>query len=178
MRVGFLHIVPKGLDHILFVIGLFLLSTRLRALLWQVTAFTVAHTVTLAVGALGIVQISPAIVEPLIAASIVYVAIENLATSRLHVWRPVVVFCFGLLPGFGFAGVLREIGPASGQFVMSLFAFNLGVEFGQLAVIAGSFLVVGWAMKRKWYRRAVVMPASLAIGIVAAIWFAQRTDLV
>jgi len=178
LEVGFTHIVPKGLDHILFVIGLFLLSTRFSALLWQVTAFTLAHTVTLALGMAGIVQLSPAIVEPLIALSIVYLAVENILTDRVHVWRPVVVFCFGLLHGLGFAGVLHEIGPAPGQFVLSLVAFNVGVELGQLAVIAGCFLVLGWTMRRPWYRSRVVIPISLAIGLIAAVWVVERTGLV
>ncbi len=177
LEVGFTHIVPKGLDHILFVVGLFLLSTRLSALLWQVTAFTLAHTVTLALGMAGIVQLSPAIVEPLIALSIVYLAVENILTDRVHFWRPVVVFCFGLLHGLGFAGVLREIGPAPGQFVLSLVAFNVGVELGQLAVIAGCFLVLGWTMRRPWYRSRVAIPISLAIGMIAAVWVVQRTGL-
>ncbi len=159
LEVGFTHIVPKGLDHILFVIGLFLLSTRLAPLLWQVTAFTVAHTATLALSMAGIVELSPAVVEPLIAASIVYVAVENIFTDRLHRWRPVIVFCFGLLHGLGFAGILQEIGPAPGQFLLSLVAFNIGVELGQLAVIAGCFLAVGWTMRHAWHRRAVVIPA-------------------
>ncbi len=177
LEVGFTHIVPKGLDHILFVIGLFLLSTRLSALLWQVTAFTVAHTVTLALGMAGIVKLSPAVVEPLIAASIVYLAVENIITDRVHYWRPVVVFGFGLLHGLGFADILHQIGPAPGEFVLSLVAFNVGVELGQLAVIALCFAALGWTMRRSWYRSRVAIPISLAIGLIAAVWVAQRTGL-
>jgi hypothetical protein len=177
LQVGFTHIIPKGQDHILFVTGLFLLSTRLSALLWQVTAFTAAHTMTLALAMAGLVQLPPALVEPLIAASIVYVAIENTLTSRLHRWRLVVVFCFGLVHGLGFAGVLQEIGPASGQFAVSLLAFNLGVELGQLAVIAACFLCVGWMARWPHYRTRVVIPASLAIGIMGLVWFVQRVGL-
>ena len=178
LQVGFTHIVPKGLDHILFVTGLFLLSIRLSALLWQVTAFTAAHTITLALAMAGLVQLPPALVEPLIAASIVYVAIENTLTSRLHRWRPVVVFCFGLVHGLGFAAVLQEIGPASGQFAVSLLAFNLGVELGQLAVIAACFACVGWMARWPHYRARVVIPASLAIGITGLVWFVERVGLV
>lgn len=178
LEVGFTHIVPKGLDHVLFVVGLFLLSIRISALLWQVTAFTVAHTVTLGLGMAGIVQLSPSIVEPLIAASIVYVAVENVLTDRLHRWRPVVVFGFGLLHGLGFASVLREIGSAPGQFLVSLVGFNLGVELGQLAVITVCFLAVGWTMNRAWRRRIIVIPGSLAIGLTASFWFLQRTGFV
>ncbi len=178
VETGFLHILPKGLDHILFVVGLFLLSTRLGALLWQVTAFTVAHTVTLALGTLGIVSLPPAIVEPLIALSIAWVAIENLVTDRLHAWRPVVVFGFGLLHGLGFAGVLGEIGLTTTHFVTGLVAFNLGVELGQLAVIALCFLAVGWSMQRPYYRQAVTIPASVAIAAIALYWTLERLALV
>jgi HupE / UreJ protein len=174
-RIGFEHIVPKGLDHILFVVGLFLLSRHLRPLMWQVTGFTLAHSVSLALGIYGVVRISPAIVEPLIAASIVFVAVENLFTDRLQRWRPAVVFGFGLLHGLGFAGVLKEIGLPSTQFVTALIGFNLGVELGQLAVVAACFLGVGvWFRHRHWYRRAVTMPASAAIALVATIWFVER----
>ncbi len=173
--IGFTHILPKGLDHILFVIGLFLLSNRLGALVWQVSAFTLAHTLTLALSMLGIFGLPAAIVEPLIAASIVYVAVENILTDKLHRWRPIVVFAFGLLHGLGFAGILQEIGPAPGQFLLSLFAFNLGVELGQLVVIAICFLAVGWTLKARWYRRLVAIPASLAIALIGAYWFAERT---
>lgn len=177
LRIGFIHIVPRGLDHVLFVIGLFLLSTRLSALLWQVSAFTVAHTVTLGLGALGIVTLSPAIVEPLIALSIAWVAIENLVTDRLHRWRPVVVFCFGLLHGLGFAGVLGEIGLDRAHFVAGLLAFNIGVELGQLTVIAACFLAVGWAMRRRLYRELAVIPASAGIAFIALYWTVERLGL-
>jgi hypothetical protein len=175
LLVGFEHIVPKGLDHILFVVGLFLLSMQWKILLWQVTSFAVAHTVSLALGVTGVVQVSPGVVEPLIAASIVYVALENLATDRLTPWRPLVVFAFGLLHGLGFAGVLGEIGLASGHFATGLIAFNVGVELGQLAVIAACFATIGlWARGKTWYRRAVAMPASAVVGLLGAYWFVER----
>ncbi|MDP2081594.1 MAG: HupE/UreJ family protein [Pseudotabrizicola sp.] len=175
LRLGFIHIIPRGLDHILFVVGLFLLSTRPSVLLWQVSAFTVAHTITLALGSLGIVQLSPAIVEPLIALSIVYVAVENLMATRLSAWRPVVIFGFGLLHGLGFASVLGEVGLTTGHFVTGLVAFNIGVELGQLSVIAACLLGVGWAMQRPIYRQAVIIPGSTAIALIAAYWAVERT---
>lgn len=174
--IGFTHILPKGLDHILFVVGLFLLSTSLRSLAWQITSFTIAHSVTLALGIYGVVQISPAIVEPLIAASIVYVCIENIVTDKLQAWRPFVVFGFGLLHGLGFAGVLTEIGLQPAHFIIGLIAFNLGVEFGQLAVIAICFLAVGlWFRHKDWYRPAITIPASLVIAVIGAWWFVERS---
>jgi hypothetical protein len=176
--IGFTHILPKGLDHILFVVGLFLLSTKLSALIWQVSAFTLAHTVTLALGVLGYVSISPAIVEPLIALSIAYVAIENILTDKLHKWRPVIVFCFGLLHGLGFAGVLAEIGLSQSYFITGLIAFNVGVELGQLAVIAICFALVGiWFGRKPWYRRLIVIPASVLIAVIALWWVYERIFL-
>jgi hydrogenase/urease accessory protein HupE len=176
--LGYTHILPKGLDHILFVVGLFLLSTRLRPLLWQVTSFTIAHTVTLALGILGIVSISPAIVEPLIAASIVYVCIENIFSDKMAAWRPLVVFVFGLLHGLGFAGVLGEIGMPQDQFITALLSFNVGVEIGQLTVIVACFLLVGlWFGKKPWYRSRITIPASLIIACIGAFWFVERTFL-
>lgn len=174
--VGFEHILPLGLDHILFVIGLFLLSTALRPLIIQITAFTLAHTVTLALGALGYISIPGSIVEPLIALSITFVAFENIFADKLNRWRPFVIFGFGLLHGLGFAGVLSEFGFAPGQFVASLIAFNIGVEIGQLTIIAICFLAIGiWFGKRDWYRPGVVYPASLAIGGYSFAWFIERS---
>ncbi len=140
--VGFDHIIPKGLDHILFVLGLFFLSTQMRPLIWQISAFTLAHTITLALAALGYVNIPGSIVEPLIALSIVYVAIENLYTDGLSRWRPAIIFGFGLLHGLGFASVLAEFGLPTDRFIPALIGFNIGVEVGQLAVIAVAYIIV------------------------------------
>lgn len=173
--LGFTHILPLGLDHILFVLGLFLLSTRLKPLLVQVTAFNVAHTLTLALSVYGVVSLPPAVVEPLIAASIVFVAVENLLTSKLKPWRPLVVFGFGLLHGLGFAGVLAEVGLPPGQFVPALVSFNVGVELGQVAVIALAFLAVGfWARSKSWYRSRLLVPGSAMVAAVGLFWTVQR----
>lgn len=176
--VGFDHIVPKGLDHILFVLGLFFLSTRLRPLLVQVSAFTLAHTVTLALGALGYVQVPAAIVEPIIAASIVFVAVENIFSQGLSRWRPVIVFGFGLLHGLGFASVLGEFGLPEGAFVPALIGFNVGVELGQLFVIAVAFGLVGaWFRDKPWYRASIAVPASAMIAAVGLWWVVERVFL-
>lgn len=178
VQIGFVHIVPKGLDHILFVVGLFLLSTQLRPLLIQITSFTLAHSVTLALGIYGIVNISPAIVEPLIAASIIYVCIENIYADKLSRWRPIIVFLFGLLHGLGFASVLQEIGLSSSNFITGLIAFNVGVELGQLTVIAACFITIGiWFRNKPWYRSMITIPASLVIAIIASYWLVERTLL-
>jgi hypothetical protein len=176
--VGFDHIIPKGLDHILFVLGLFFLSTRLGPLLWQISAFTLAHTVTLAAGALGYVTIPGSIVEPIIAASIVYVAVENILTDGLNRWRPFVVFGFGLLHGLGFASVLGEFGLPETAFIPALIGFNIGVELGQLTVIAVAFVTLGfWFGAKPWYRKVIAIPASALIALVGAWWFVERVFL-
>lgn len=173
---GFLHILPKGLDHILFVLGVFFFSLRLRPLLWQVSAFTVAHTLTLALATLGVISVSPAIVEPLIAASIAWVGIENVLHRKPKSrTRVAVVFGFGLLHGLGFANVLGDIGLSPGHFIASLIAFNIGVELGQLAILAGAFLSVGiWFGQKAWYRTFVANPASGAIAAMGLWWMVER----
>lgn len=176
--VGFDHILPKGADHILFVLGLYFLSLRLGPLLWQVTTFTLAHSITLALGALGLVSVNPAIVEPLIAASIVFVAVENIFARRLHSWRMALIFGFGLLHGLGFASVLDEFGLPANQVVPALLGFNVGVELGQLAVIAMAYAALGyWFGKHPKYRGRVAIPASLTIALIGSYWFVERTLL-
>lgn len=176
--LGFEHIMPKGLDHILFVLGLFFFSLRLAPLLVQVTAFTLAHSVTLALATLNIVSVPAQIVEPLIAASIVFVAVENLFETRMSLLRTGVVFCFGLLHGLGFASVLGEIGLSPARLATGLVGFNIGVELGQLAVIAAAWVLLAAPFgKRPWYRARIAVPASLAIAGVGAWWVVERTLL-
>jgi hydrogenase/urease accessory protein HupE len=175
LALGYTHILPKGLDHILFVLGIFLLSKKWRPILLQVTAFTVAHTITLGLTIYGVVAARPAVVEPLIALSIVYVAIENVVTSRLTPWRVALVFAFGLVHGMGFAGVLSELGLPRSEFLPALLSFNLGVEAGQLSVIAAAFAAVGLFRDRPWYRARVAVPASVAIAATGLVWAIQRT---
>jgi hydrogenase/urease accessory protein HupE len=174
LGLGFTHILPKGLDHILFVIGIYLLSTRIKPILAQVTAFTVAHTITLGMTIFGVISLPPSVVEPLIALSIAYVSVENLFTSELKPWRLGLVFGFGLLHGMGFAGVLSGLGLPRSERLTALLSFNLGVEGGQLAVIAAMFLALGWLRDREWYRRRTVLPISFAIAGVGLYWTVTR----
>jgi len=175
VALGFTHILPGGLDHVLFVCGLFLLAGGARSLLLQISAFTVAHSVTLALAALGFVSVPPAIVEPLIALSIAYVAIENLATSSLSRWRLAIVFAFGLLHGLGFAGALRDLGVSRPDLPITLVGFNVGVELGQIAVVGLAAGVVRWlpiptSRRRQW----ITVPASAAIAAMGIFWAVQR----
>jgi hydrogenase/urease accessory protein HupE len=167
--------VPHGFDHVLFVLGIFLLSSRARSVLWQVSAFTVAHSITLALSMYGLIAVSPSLVEPLIALSIAYVALENIFLFELRSWRVALVFAFGLLHGMGFAGALKGLGLPRADFLTALLTFNAGVEAGQLTVIAAAFLLVGlhWET-RGWYRRRIVVPASALIACTAVYWTVER----
>jgi hydrogenase/urease accessory protein HupE len=173
--LGFTHIVPNGLDHVLFVLGIYLLSGRARSVLAQVSAFTIAHSITLGLSLYGVLAAPARIVEPMIAVSIVYVAVENIFRSELKSWRVALVFAFGLLHGLGFAGALRDLGLPRSEFATALLTFNVGVEAGQLAVIAAAFLLVGWHFAhRTWYRARIVVPASTLIACVAVYWTIER----
>jgi hypothetical protein len=174
--LGFTHILPKGVDHILFIIGLFLLSSKIKPLIAQATAFTVAHTLTLGLTMQGLISLSPSIIEPLIAFSIAYVGIENIVQKELHRFRIVLVFLFGLLHGMGFASVLTDLGLPKGQFINALLSFNLGVELGQLAILTTCFVLIALPLRHKaWYRRGIVIPVSLVIAVVGIYWGVQRS---
>ncbi|MDP4217839.1 MAG: HupE/UreJ family protein [Bacteroidota bacterium] len=178
LRLGYTHILPFGLDHILFVLSLFLLSPRLKPVLWQATAFTVAHSVTLGLAMYHLITPPARIVEPLIALSIVYVALENVVSPRLKPSRVGVVFLFGLVHGLGFAGALGQLGLPQSAYLPSLVMFNLGVELGQLTIILAAWFLIGkWFGERPYYRRRIVVPLSLAIAAVAAFWTIQRIFL-
>ena len=173
---GFTHIVPGGLDHVLFMLGLFLMASTRRAIVLQVSAFTVAHSVTLALGVYGAVNIPPTIVEPLIAASIAFIALENLFATSVTRWRLIVVFVFGLLHGLGFAGAMADLGLSGEHLAASLVGFNVGVELGQLSVIAGASLIVRMLrLSIDAERQFVLRPASAAIALMGLFWAIERT---
>jgi hypothetical protein len=177
LRLGFEHILPKGLDHILFVLALFFASTRLKPLLIQISVFTLAHTMTLGLAAAGWVSAPTAVVEPLIAASIAFVAIENLIAREMTPWRPLVVFGFGLFHGLGFASVLIDLGLPEDQFLTALVGFNVGVELGQISVVLAAWWLLRWWFGRSWYRSRIEMPASFLIAVTGLWWAVQRTFL-
>jgi hypothetical protein len=174
VRLGFEHIIPAGTDHALFVLGLFLLTPRFKPVMWQISAFTVAHTITLTLTALHVVGLPSSVVEPAIAASIAFVGVENLVTRRVSPWRVVVAFIFGLVHGMGVATAFSEAGFPPGQLVTSLAAFTVGVEAGHMLVLAGAFIALAWARNKPWYRSRVAIPLSLVIGAIASYWFIER----
>lgn len=176
---GFEHIFPKGMDHILFILGIFLLGTRISPLLWQVTMFTIAHTITLGLSMNGIINLPANIVEPLIALSIAFIAIENILTPKLHKSRLFIVFIFGLLHGMGFASVLSDFGMPDNAFATALISFNIGVEIAQVAIILVAYFILAYWFRNKLdneqqYRRIVVIPASLLIALIGLYWTYER----
>ena len=178
LQLGFTHIIPLGFDHILFVLSLFLLSPKLKPVLWQATAFTVAHSITLGLSMFNVITPSPKIVEPVIALSILYVALENIFSPELKKSRIGIVFLFGLVHGMGFASALGDLGLPRNSYLSSLLMFNLGVETGQVTVILSAFLLFGkWFGDKAYYRKAIVIPLSVMIALMAAYWTVQRIFL-
>ncbi|PZE20521.1 HupE/UreJ family protein [Paenibacillus xerothermodurans] len=171
IQLGFHHIMI-GLDHILFVVALVLTSKSVRDVLKTVTIFTLAHSVTLGLTALNIISVPSETVEPLIALSIAYVAIET-CIMRQNKARPYIVFGFGLMHGVGFAGALELTGPLKASSLLSLGAFNIGVELGQLLVIGLLFVPLLLVRRYNWARRveAVAMVSVFALGF---FWYWER----
>jgi hypothetical protein len=175
LKLGYHHILPLGLDHILFVLSLFMLSPKLKPLLWQATAFTIAHSITLGLAMYHVISPPANIVEPLIALSILYVSLENIFSPRLKASRVGIVFLFGLVHGMGFAGALGKLGLPQNAYLLSLVMFNVGVELGQLTIILLAYFLLGkWFGNKPYYRKFIVIPISAAIAIIAAIWTVQR----
>lgn len=174
---GVRHIV-LGYDHVLFVVCLLLVAPGLRGLLLLVTAFTVAHTLTLVMSALEWVSLPPGLVEPAIAASILWVAIENILSTRgerpgpRHRYR--LTFAFGLLHGFGFSSVLRdEVGLPTQALVPALVSFNVGVELGQMAIVLIAWPLIRLAARQGWWRRAMWSLSAL-VSVLALYWLVVR----
>lgn len=174
LRLGLQHIIPEGTDHILFVLGLFFLGISWAKLLSQTTVFTVAHATTLFLSTYGVLTLPAKYVEPTIALSIAVIALENVFRPKLGPARLAIVFGFGLVHGLGFASSLREIPFPQHDFLIALLGFNLGVDFGQLLVIAAAFLAVGWFRNKPWFRRRIAIPCSLAIAATGFCWAIGR----
>ena len=175
LELGYTHILPLGLDHILFVLSLYLLSPKLKPVLYQATAFTVAHSVTLGLSMYHVIKPPSSIVEPVIALSIMYVALENIFSPKLKKSRIGIVFLFGLVHGMGFASALGQLGLPQKSYLTSIVMFNLGVELGQVTVILSAYLLFGkWFGNKPWYRKGIVIPLSVIITIIAAFWTVQR----
>lgn len=175
LKLGYTHILPLGLDHILFVLCLFFLSPNLKTILWQATAFTLTHSITLALAAYGVFSPPASIVEPIIAVSILFVALENTFITQLKPSRILIIALFGLIHGMGFASVLTDIGLPKDEYLTALITFNIGVELGQITVILIAwFGLAFWFRKKPWYRKVIVIPISVVIAIISFYWTIER----
>ena len=172
LSLGVEHILT-GYDHLTFLLGLVLVGGRWRSILWVVTAFTVAHSITLGLAALGVWAPRPSIIEPMIAVSIAYVGVENFFVKNAEKrWR--ITFPFGLIHGFGFAGALQEVALPRAEVPLALFLFNLGVEVGQLSVLALALPLLALIRKKPWFEKSGVRILSAAIVIAGIVMFIAR----
>jgi hypothetical protein len=175
LQLGFTHILPLGIDHILFILGIYLLSPNLKTAFIQASVFTLAHTITLTLSVYDIVNINPDIVEPVIALSIVFIAIENIFTKDIKAGRIILIFLFGLIHGLGFASVLTELGLPKSEFLTALISFTIGVELGQTAVILLAYFLIGkWFSSKQWYHQKIVVSFSFVIASIALYWTVER----
>jgi hydrogenase/urease accessory protein HupE len=175
LQLGFTHILPYGIDHILFILGIYLLSPNLKTVFIQATIFTIAHTITLALSSYEIIAVESSIVEPIIALSIVFIAIENIFAKDIKSWRIIIIFIFGLVHGLGFASVLNDLGLPKSEFATALITFTVGVELGQIAVILLAYYIIGkWFSAKQWYHQRIVVSMSLMIAVIALYWTVER----
>lgn len=175
LKLGYTHVIPLGFDHILFILTLFFLNSKLKTVVFQCSVFTLAHSLTLGLVAFGLFMPNFKIIEVLIALSILFTAVENIVTNNINPFRLLIVFAFGLLHGMGFANALLETGLPKEQFISSLLSFNFGVELGQLVVIVSAyFLVSKWFSNKVWYKERIIYPISVIIGCIAFYWTIER----
>ena len=173
--IGIQHIIPEGFDHILFITCVFFLNPSLKKVIVQASMFTVAHSITLGLAMYGIIRPPANIIEPLIALSIVFLAIENIMSDKVRPWRLVMVFLFGLVHGLGVAGALSQLGMPQYAFATALISFNVGVEIGQLSIIMLLYFFVSLPFSKiPAYRKRIVIPVSTVIALVAVYWTFQR----
>lgn len=169
---GIEHIL-SGYDHIAFLLGLLVIGGRLKHLLWMITAFTVSHSITLALSVLGVLAPSPSIIEPIIALSVAYVGVENFVVKDAEKrWR--ITGLFGFIHGFGFAGALGEVGIPRGHLALGLATFNLGVEAGQLMILSLFLPLVYLASRKPWFKLHGVRAFSVGVVLLGLVWFVAR----
>jgi hypothetical protein len=175
LQLGFVHVIPNGFDHILFIIGIFLLNNSWKPVLLQCSVFTLAHSITLAICASGLMVPNTKWVEVVIAISILIIAIENIFLQKMNNMSLLIIFLFGLIHGMGFANVLKELGLPANYFWGSLIAFNAGVELAQISIILLAwFGLAKWISSKNWYRQRFVIPISVCIGLIAGYWIVER----
>lgn len=167
---GFTHILPYGPDHVLLILALFFLTRKPADLLFQLTLFTLAHSLTLGLSLYGLIGLPETLVEVSIAISIIFVALENLRKESLSPWRPWVVFASGLVHGLGFAHSFPAVPEGGEIFLIAMFSFNLGIELGQITVVALAYAAVAAWWKHARYKHLIARPASILIATSGLYW--------
>lgn len=175
LPLGFTHVIPFGFDHILFILSIYFLNSKVKSVIVQCSFFTIAHSLSLGITAAGYIVPDTRIIEPLIAISILFTSIENIVHSKINPYRLLIVFLFGLIHGMGFATALNEIEIPKNNFLSALLSFNIGVEFGQITIIFLAYILVSkWFSKKVWYEARIVYPLSSVIGCIALYWTIER----
>ena len=174
---GIRHIVPLGLDHILFIATVFLIAGTVRRVVLYSLIFTLAHSITLALTVLGVIVPNGGLIEAIIALSIIVFAVDAVYRFIPSLWQGAIIFGFGLFHGMGFASVLTDLGLPDGAEVLALIGFNVGVEIGQLGVILMLFVATWWLFQNQERRRVTTTLMAFAIAIVATYWLIERTLL-
>lgn len=175
LKEGFLHVLPLGFDHILFITSLFFLNSNLKSVVIQCSVFTLAHSITLFLSVYQIILPNSTIVEPLIALSIVFTSLENIFRNEISQWRLLLIFLFGLIHGMGFATALQDLGIAKNNFIASLLSFNVGVEIAQLFIILILYFGIAyWCKNKAWYKTKIVYAISSLIACIALYWSIDR----
>lgn len=174
---GIRHIIPLGLDHILFILTVFLYSRSLKKIAKYSLIFTLAHSITLALVVTGVLFAPGEIVEPIIALSIFVLAIDLIYPFIASHWHGLVIFAFGLFHGMGFAGVLKELGFSRTTLLSSLAGFNIGVEVGQLIIITAAYCLTWKFFKNETMRNRIVFSSAVVIAAVSGFWFLERIFL-
>ncbi|MFN3940448.1 MAG: HupE/UreJ family protein [Chitinophagales bacterium] len=174
--IGFKHILPLGVDHILFILCLFFPSQNLRSILVQASMFTLAHSITLGLTAAGIIRPPQVLVEVVIAGSIAFLAIENIFRKNITKTRLAAIFIFGLVHGMGFAGAMAETDIPQNALLPAIIGFNIGVEIGQLVILFLAYILLSYHFANKyWYRERIIVPGSLLVLFVSLWWVVERT---
>ncbi len=175
LKLGYLHVIPLGFDHILFILTLFFSNSNFKSALLQCSIFTIAHSLTLGMAATGILIVNSHYIEVIIALSIFAVSFNIIFPTNLKFLRFGFVFIFGLFHGLGFATVLNKIGLPENDFFTALISFNIGVELAQITIIMICYFCIAKQFKnKKWYKPKLVNPLAFAICCIALFWTMER----
>lgn len=172
---GYFHVLPYGLDHIAFIICIFLISKSWKEILTLCTAFTIAHSLTLFLALNKWIIIPSVIIEPLIALTILFAALENIIQLNIKRWKPFLIFFFGLIHGLGFANAFSELNVQTNILFQTLIGFNLGVELAQLTIILALYVgLTKQFAQKKYYQTKIVQPIAIVIACISVFWFMLR----